>query len=155
MHVTIRNNGIVDVPVVPWLGNEPAAEAGILGGGDEITIDSAMVDRVDIGEVPGLLDDLKAAAAQASVVLKKAIGALIDRFTPDTKSPEGQSELPLPQKPTAEAEIVLQVTNLGTKPIRVLAGSNLDELGIGPGEGAEVTAPGDTPGSAAWVQVRS
>ena len=54
MHVTIRNNGIEDVPVVPWHGDEPAAGTGMLGGGEEITIDGKHVGRVDIGEVPGL-----------------------------------------------------------------------------------------------------
>ena len=54
---------------------------------------------------------------------------------------------PPPRKPKAEPKIAVHVTNLGTAPIRALAGSNLDELDIGPGEGAEITAPGDTPGS--------
>jgi len=97
--------------------------------------------------VPTFKEDLQQAFQKAAAVTKSVIQKLLDWFQ--------QRPQQTKTKAAVSAErITLHVTNNGDEAIRVLAGSNLDESQISSGSSAEVTAPGESPGSAAWVQLR-
>ena len=138
MKAIITNTGKEAVPVVVWRGAAPAPGTAILPAGQSLTIDDVGVGRVDVGEVPTWKEDLAAAAAQASAVLR----ALIDRV------------MNRPQPKAAPESMSVSVANNGDEGIRALCGSNLDESEIAAEATAELKAPGATPGSGLWIQLR-
>jgi hypothetical protein len=141
MKATISNTGREPVPIVPWTGDEPAAGTGLLQPGQTITIDGDDIGRVDIGEVPTFREDLANALAKATSVFAAVIRALLNRPEPRSVQTIGQAT-------------TIKVTNNGTAGIRALAGSNVDESEIAPNASADLTAPGETPGSGNWIQLR-
>jgi len=146
MHATITNTGSQSFPVAVWGGGPtplPTTGTGMLAPGASVTINDAAVGRVDLGENPTLGEELSTAILGTLGALATAVRAILDflagRPTPSTLAVQG---------------ISASIHNMGRNGIRALAGSNLDEHTIPGGGTRMISAPGTSPGSLPYIELR-
>lgn len=147
MHATITNLGTADVPVIVWVGSAPTAPTGMLLPGASATVNDPAVGRVDVGNNPTWAQELSAALGSIVGALRRAVEAILAWLA-------GQ---PQPRGAPAQVLINVRVENHArgqNQGIRALAGSNLDESEVPAGATRDITAPGATPGSGAYVELR-
>jgi len=125
MHVVVTN---LSTLAVPFSSDQGKGFATLLNPGVPHTLDSADVTVANVGDNPDFVEELKDSVSG----LLESLGKLLT-FWKDHASTSGEDAGP---------EVHVSLENRGINGLRVLLGSNVNELTVQPGTTHELTSVG-------------